>query len=277
MRLQLLFEPLIILNFGANRFEFAVVRTLSYTLYCTYYIVHTTLYTLHCTYYIVRTTSDVPSTSLHTTYLPMPDQLHEVLACQCDARRTWKCKMSFQETYCPEDKPNEVSLCNLLRGKQDYLFPECYTGKDSEAKLVSELKMAALLDGFKLSSGSRKDSAHFLAKKSDRVCEIALECSFARRQRERVVSGNRVRNTHSKRATTKEGCCGFRFTVYLHSSSALEYPNRWFMATATNARRPTCDVHSGHFKYDTEDIKVSTAMMTEEQRKLAIQCSQLHL
>ena len=39
---------------------------------------------------------------------------------------------------------------------EDYMFPECYVGEESETRLVMELKLAALLEGFSLVVGSKE-------------------------------------------------------------------------------------------------------------------------
>jgi hypothetical protein len=89
-----------------------------------------------------------------------PSKLHpsfESLRAQCNAGKTWECLLPFQEAYCSGDEPSSVSLVGLMKNRvHDYLFPDPYDGMESEDRLVMEIKLATLLEGFVLVIASRK-------------------------------------------------------------------------------------------------------------------------
>ena len=109
---------------------------------------------------------------------------YELLKQQCDKAKSWKCQLRFQESYCELDEPSFVSLVSLMSPHlpEDYLFPECYVGEESETRLVMELKLAALLEGFSLVVGSKE---YVPANKatSNRLVAIRLECRHFRVRR----------------------------------------------------------------------------------------------
>ena len=48
----------------------------------------------------------------------------------------WQCQILFNE-YFPNDPPNEIDLCSMLKGKQPYIFPISFTGIESKEKLIT--------------------------------------------------------------------------------------------------------------------------------------------
>ena len=73
------------------------------------------------------------------------NDLHQRLKRQCDACLFWDCRMPFQEAYSVQDESSVVQLGPRLGSGQDYMFPECYVGPESQSKLVTHCLPAAAL------------------------------------------------------------------------------------------------------------------------------------
>ena len=212
---------------------------------------------------------------------PSSQPSHAEMAALCNAHRTWTCTLNFQESYCHGDASSVVSLVDRLfpTGKGDYMFPECYCGPDSEKRLIMEIKLAALLDGFVLVTSNRKPQSVIEkdSRNSSRAFSIRLECQHFRVRRYETPDETRKRKVSSTKAATNAQCCGFSLVVYRRRHDALDYPDRWFLAaTRSRDKAASCGTHTNHFRLDPEDIKVSTSLMDPESKKLAMQCSQLH-
>jgi hypothetical protein len=165
-----------------------------------------------------------------------------------------------------------------MRGRSnDYIFPECYVGEESENELVTALKLAALLDGFSLVIASRVSPQQMADRhpNTSRQITIRLECEHHRVRR----ADNRLttRQVTSRKGSTKSECCPFRMTIYLHKICPNHNSNRWFLACVADARAAYAGLHKSHYRLDAEDIRNSTKLMPPENRELAMQCSQLHL
>lgn len=176
-----------------------------------------------------------------------------------------------------QDDSSSVSLvAKMADPYRDYVFPECYSGEESEAKLIVSLKLAALLEGFSLVIASRimpeKMAERF--SNSERRLSIRLECEHHRVRR----TSNRQTNRRvtSRKGNTRDECCPFCFTIYLKDDTAHYLPGRWFLSRASHAKAPIAGRHSSHYRLDTEDIRASSLLMTNENRELAKQSSQLH-
>lgn len=102
-----------------------------------------------------------------------------------------------------QDDPSVVSLVHMMRHSHaDYVFPECYFGEESEEKLIMELKLAALLEGFSLVIGSRKTPEQMEEKytTTNRLLTIRLECEH-----------HRVRRSSKRKST--DGCEQFHLEL----------------------------------------------------------------
>ena len=142
--------------------------------------------------------------------------LHDLLKSQCDAACVWDCTLPFQEgDYSQLDESSVVSLSKCLHNQDhDYMFPLCYVGEASEAKLLLEIRLAALLDGFSLVIGSRLTPEYYRGQAStNRYKSVRLICDRNRKQC--PSKGMGIRKVHTKRGATLDDCCPFAITVYL--------------------------------------------------------------
>ena len=73
--------------------------------------------------------------------------------------------MIFNEADSKHDPPKFVDLCEKMTGWKDYYFPIRFLGMGAMKQLRTELKVAAMKAGFKLSicgSKSNKKSGKFV-------------------------------------------------------------------------------------------------------------------
>jgi MULE transposase domain len=201
----------------------------------------------------------------------------ESLRAQCNAGKSWECLLPFQEAYCSGDEPSSVSLVGLMKNRvHDYVFPDCYDGIESEDRLVMEIKLAALLEGFVLVIASRKTSEQLgrAVNETNRQMVLRLECEHHRVRRE--SDRQTARQVSSKKQSNKEDSCPFRLIIYLHKVDGSPSSNRWFLARLPSTKCSTAGCHNGHFQLDPEDLRISTSLMTTDNKELAKQCAQLH-
>jgi MULE transposase domain len=199
---------------------------------------------------------------------------HFLFQQQCTSAKTWDCKLLFQEAYCLGDTSSVIDLCDKMMESNDYMFPECYFGEESTEKLVSDIKIAAMLEGYCLviASSASKSTIQSKTKATHRIRTIRLECEHNRVHR-LSSSTAAARNTSTKHPMIKEASCNFRLILYLVGDTHPYYPHRWFLKSGRTFFR----THQHHFKLDSEDLSRSFGTMSEEAKELARTCNQIHM
>jgi len=214
--------------------------------------------------------------------------LHERLDAAHSKSLFWNCELLFNEAPPDEDEPVHVNLCDFLSPaekdpslprKAGYVFPEHYKGKDDMKKLVVALKICALACGHELKvrdSGKPKSSSH-------REWTVQLYCQHARLHSDATKyaldSKERQRKTTSSRPTCSSMQCDFRITVFLLPTSHGTYGGRWCLSVAkssvVDANGVCC--HRNHHKFPVKDIHAPLQLMSEDEKRLVKDCSQLYL
>jgi hypothetical protein len=153
------------------------------------------------------------------------------------------------------------------RGK-DYLFPECYIGPDAEERLVMEIKLAALLEGFVLVNGSHinheKSVSDGMVPVSDtnRSLSIRLECEHHR------VRRVRQRKT-ARKVTSRNGDTKVVASVHKYIVESLDpYERLWvkcFRGTSPGmGKRASNLAEVMHRSMKSGPHSVSAGLKTEE-------------
>jgi hypothetical protein len=196
-----------------------------------------------------------------------------------------------------EDEPQIVDLCKYLLppaqnnpnfpAGSNYMFPCRFEGENSKILLVTELKIAAIKCGFSLIiTTSRKKPSSIT---SERGMQVRLGCTSSIAFKEISESHgmeNEVLNNHplsekltyTKRAIDTEDTCSFAFVIFMQKDNAVLYPKRWFLAFRKGLDAILkCNYHAHHFKLDANLISVSTGLLSDEEKKLLKDCSQLYM
>ena len=74
---------------------------------------------------------------------------YDIMENQIEIMKHWECSMPFNESLSNE-LPKYVDLCKMFKIEESYTFPVRFTGEGSKAKLIQELKIAAMKAGFAL-------------------------------------------------------------------------------------------------------------------------------
>jgi hypothetical protein len=177
---------------------------------------------------LVVSTISIQSFCIHTTFLAIKTASHDLLHRQCGVERAWDCSLPFQEANHNGDG-SDVSVLPLAQclcyRDHYYMFPQCYSGRTLERTLLMELKLAALLDGFCLVVASRVSPRRNESPLPwFKNLSIKLHCDMHRTRRKHNRTTDR--KVSSKRGATKEECCPFTITIYLHVEDARTYSNR---------------------------------------------------
>ena len=214
----------------------------------------------------------------------------------------WKCQLMFNESTAEDIEVHSVNLCDflvpLLPAKREkrypngtnYMFPERFNGRSSASLLSVELKLAGVKSGLSIvirSSKSWKNTqrAHTITFKCDHgrsygdgytgnwkhsTCKTGSSLNSTKSTKQRSSY-----KTTSKRPVSAEGLCSFGFIVFLQDESADKLPGRWFLSTLSSTKCDTHDAHSHHFKLQPSLMHVPIQLMSDEERELAKNCSQL--
>jgi hypothetical protein len=207
---------------------------------------------------------------------------------------------------------NIVDLCEFLpfisvrdrKEKQDYppgtnyMFPERFMGLAGKGLLLVELKLAAIQCGYSLAIRSSKVVS---MAESDRAFSCTLTCLHGKvysknstHQKSTVASEKdgasnmssktsssknktKTKNkakyrTSTKRPTDKQFLCPFKIKLFLQKESADRWPGQWFLSGETG----NCCHHDFHSEHEPGHMHVPIQLMTEEEKKLAKDCSQLY-
>jgi hypothetical protein len=215
--------------------------------------------------------------------------------------KDWKCKLLFNQTAdFVEARGVEgldtVDLCDFLpnislRNRKtnkdyppgtNYMFPERFKGMASKELLMVELKLAGIRCGYSLVIRTSKMLAPDC--ESPREFQCTLNCLHGTiykknksRQQPSIASekttDKKEYKTTTKRPTDKQLLCPFQIKVFLQKELATQYPGRWFLSGEQSSK---CCHHCNHFVLDPAHLHVPTQLMTEEEKKLAQDCSQLY-
>jgi hypothetical protein len=190
----------------------------------------------------------------------------------------------------------------------NYMFPERFKGLGGKGLLLVELKLAAIQCGYSLAIRSSKVETN---DKSDRAFSCCLTCIHGKiysknssnqksHQKTTVASerdgaseksgapnmGGKTKGktkkktkirkatykTTTKRPTDKQCLCPFKIKLFLQKESAAKWPGRWFLCGEMG---PCCQ-HRFHFELEPGHLHVPIELMTEEEKALAKDCSQLY-
>jgi hypothetical protein len=223
--------------------------------------------------------------------------------------KTWKCNLFFNEADSMEEEPILIDLCKYLfpptqhnpayPGGSNYIFPRRFQGESSRNQLVAELKIAAIKCGFSLiiTSSTKKPSSI----KSERGMQVRLGCASSIAYKpycgetaaenekttepyaveEETLNNKTFRErkvTYTKRAVHTEDTCSFAFVIFMQKETSSLFPHRWFLAYRKGLDGILqCNHHSNHFKLDANMIPVSTNLLSDEEKKLLKDCSQLYM
>jgi hypothetical protein len=136
---------------------------------------------LNCTTIVIRqrhrviATMDDPNNN-QPVYVAFPPS-HKLMMELHDKGRVWACSLPFQEAPQDDATSKMVSLLDCQRDvNMDYMFPQWCTGVESEDRLlITEVKVAAALDGFSLVIGRRAHPSGSKSRcNSKRRTEITL-------------------------------------------------------------------------------------------------------
>jgi hypothetical protein len=208
----------------------------------------------------------------------------------------WKCQLMFNESTTGDDI-QPVDLCDFLvplkltrkQNKLDkqrypkstnYMFPERFKARSGEMLLTVELKLAGIKSGItivKRSSNSPPPSAG-----TDRAFTITFQCDhgrlFSANKPVSATGNNEIKRAYkstTKRPVDPKHICSFGFRVFLQKESAEKFPGRWFLSTLSSTKCGNHNAHSHHFKLPPDCMHVPIQLMTDEEKKLAKDCSQL--
>ncbi|KAG7368905.1 MULE transposase domain containing protein [Nitzschia inconspicua] len=243
----------------------------------------------------MTTTKIVPT----ETQLQRSSGLHPELQQLYDRSCDWECKLSFEEV--DESKNGDRrkhNLCECLKEGNEYMFPAKFHGLAAKEKLVTALKLSALKAGFCLVTGSSTMSLPPTTKRCAervRATVIRFQCDHGRLHRQEGPKSSKStdmdvcnsdstgqpivskKNTSAKRPLTRDRLCPFHLTVYMIREDFVVDAGRWFLGKLLKDNRPTCARHRGHIRIAPDLLPKHIRTMSDEEKKLARECSQLHL
>ena len=186
--------------------------------------------------------------------------IEEKLTCM----KNWKCEMPFNESM-PNDPPNEIDLCAMMKGNKPYIFPQRFTGITSKDKLITELKISGMKAGFALiiRSTTQRATKYYL-----QTCH--LYCQHGAVFRNRTKKNVRVSN--SKWCVVGNDQCKFRLIIGLKKDS-----DRWVLKNCDRDDKSSADIHIGHFKMNIEHIHTGIGLLSKDEIALSKDCAQLNI
>ena len=200
---------------------------------------------------------------------PVYDRLPKVV----NLRKCWDCKLFFNIADDPDTMSNEIDLCQVMNSKQNYMFPESFDGLQNKAKLLTELKVAALRSGFTLCQRSAKSPKHL---NHGLVAYITLVCQHGRVYN--MFSKQPIGHTYTKRSKTSLEKCSFSFNISMIKEDTIHaFPGRWQLCGNRFKRQVRNEEHCGHFQLHPSNLHSALSMMGTKEIELAKQCSQLSL
>ncbi|KAG7342403.1 hypothetical protein IV203_007496 [Nitzschia inconspicua] len=247
-------------------------------------------------------------TTIPESNVSPPDETQELH--HCDESLKWECSILIHDVDETTGKPVLYDICECLAMGWEFKFPARYRGLAARKQLVIELKLAAILSGFCLStrtSAMERNSGHIKRRafvtlfcekgKLHRLVEKQLiesnsesnemmataTNSASKNESLQVHSSKRKRCHGSERRVSRSrlhetDACPFHFTIYMVSEDAPTDAGRWFLSS-TKVNRSTCACHLRHSKLpENSSLLLSTyiANLSEENKALAKQCVGLH-
>ncbi|KAG7363582.1 hypothetical protein IV203_026943 [Nitzschia inconspicua] len=248
-------------------------------------------------------------TTIPESFASPPDDTRELHHHVESSLMKWECSILIHDVDETTGKPVLYDICECLAMGWEFKFPAKYRGLAARKQLVMELKLAAILSGFCLStrtSAMERNSGHIKRRafvtlfcekgKLHRLVEKRQIESNGESNDKMMATNNATKNeslqVHSskrKRCHGSEGrvsrsrlhetdACPFHFTIYMVSEDAPTDAGRWFLSS-TKVNRSTCACHLRHSKLpENPSLLLSTyiANLSEENKALAKQCVGLH-
>ncbi|KAG7340136.1 hypothetical protein IV203_006540 [Nitzschia inconspicua] len=239
-----------------------------------------------------------------TPHLQHSSGLHPNLQKLYDRSCVWDCKLLFEEV---DKKTGETTmqhdLCAMRAKGVDYMFPAKYHGLAAKEELLINLKLAALKAGFCLVTDGYEGKKRLNTTKKNcrdrvRALGIYLKCDHGQVHRNEIRKGSKTnhghtnvcasesrelhpkpksqKNTSARRPLTRDRVCPFRLTIYMIREDSVVDAGRWFLARVRETNIPNSARHSGHIQIAPDLLPKQIKTMSEEEKKLARECSQLH-
>jgi hypothetical protein len=155
------------------------------------------------------------------------------------------------------------------------MFPERFKGIESRMSLQVELKMAAIKCGHQLIVRTSKH----VGTGGEREFSLQMVCGHGTTYDSRDRPTPKLRGRYqatSLKPMDKKDLCPFSITVFLQKSDAAHFPDRWFLSTCSKSTKSDCSSHKNHFEFDPSYMHIPIGLMTEEEKRLAKDCGQLH-
>ena len=182
----------------------------------------------------------------------------------------WSCQMEFNLSSSPNDDPNYIDLCTVLKGGKPFQLPQHFHGENSRKKLITDLKISAMKSGFALIHRSSKSKKQL--DKGDQLMSayLTLQCQHGLTYNGTEKSYDHVFKT--KWCRKNDVKCNFRINISLQKET-----NRWWIHNTKGRNRNTANHHVGHFKMDASHIHTNISLLPKAEITMAKHCSQLNM
>ena len=199
----------------------------------------------------------------HSQLADRYDTIDEILA----DMKGWSHEMEFNLSPSPDDEPNYIDLCSILKGNKTYKLPQHFKGILDKKKLITALKISAIKSGFGLVHRSSKSMKQLEKSQSNTAAYLTLQCTHGLTYKGKEKTFDLVSKTKWSRQCDIK--CRFRINISLDKHS-----NSWFVH---NNKLSNQEDHMGHFKMDSSHIHTSLNMLPPEEIEMAKEGSQLNM
>jgi hypothetical protein len=113
----------------------------------------------------------------------------------------------------------------------------------------------------------------------EREFSVKLVCGHGTTYASRDLPTPELRGCYkatSQKPMDKKDLCPSSITFFLQNSDAPHFPDRWFLSTCCTSTKSDCSSHKNHFEFDPSHMHIPIGLMTEEEKRLAKDCGQLH-
>ena len=186
---------------------------------------------------------------------------------------SWECDFIFNEAITGDTEPINVNLSEYFQKKKKYQFPDHFDGIENLQRLVISLQMASIKCGFLLIKSSSKSGKKFEAQSKFGVY-ITFSCQSSVAYTKRMRGYNK--DAHKRKISTirpmcKSNCCKFVCYLQMFKENHAEFPGKWIL----KGSKTNDGSHNGHWQMEPSQLTLSINKMSDEERKLACQCSQI--
>ena len=166
-----------------------------------------------------------------------------------------------------------MNLSEYFQKKKKYQFPDHFDGIENLQRLVISLQMASIKCGFLLIKSSSKSGKKFEAQSKFGVY-ITFSCQSSVAYTKRMRGYNK--DAHKRKISTirpmcKSNCCKFVCYLQMFKENHAEFPGKWIL----KGSKTNDGSHNGHWQMEPSQLTLSINKMSDEERKLACQCSQI--